>query len=130
MKQKLNELLKDSYSPYSKVKVSSIVITKDGKEYKGVNIENSSFGATICAERSAIFSAISNGSKEFKEIHLYSNQEQHLYPCFLCRQVMTEFFDNDTKIFIYSKNSEEVKEETITTLCPNSVTKESYTWEK
>ena len=72
MIDKLIELHKNSYSPYSNYKVSAIAVMKDGKEFNGVNVENASFGASICAERSAILSAISNGYKkgEFKELYV------------------------------------------------------------
>ena len=65
MYEKLINLLNNSYSPYSKFAVASIVVMKDGKEYNGVNVENASYGACNCAERSAIFSAISNGYKRY-----------------------------------------------------------------
>ena len=61
MKDKLKELLNSSYSPYSHFRVASIVVMKDGREFRGVNVENASYGATICVERSAIVSAISAG---------------------------------------------------------------------
>ena len=61
MQERLKELLKNSYSPYSNFKVAAIVVMKDGKEFNGVNVENASYGAAICAERSAIVSAISAG---------------------------------------------------------------------
>ena len=65
MKEKLLELLENSYSPYSKFKVAAIAVMKDGKEFVGVNVENASYGVCNCAERSAIFSAISNGYKRY-----------------------------------------------------------------
>ena len=71
MKEKLLNLLNNSYSPYSNFKVACIVVTKDNKEFIGVNVENSSYGATICAERSAILSAISNGYKKHDFEKLY-----------------------------------------------------------
>ena len=64
MKEQLINLLKNSYSPYSNFRVASIAVMKDGKQFKGVNVENASYGACICAERSAIVSAISNGYKK------------------------------------------------------------------
>lgn len=68
MKEKLIKLLENSYSPYSHFRVAAIVVMQDGKEFNGVNVENASYGASICAERSAILSAISSGYKkgEFK----------------------------------------------------------------
>lgn len=72
MKEELIKLLDNSYSPYSKYAVSSIVVMKDGKTFRGVNVENASYGATVCAERIAIFNAISAGYKryDFKEIYV------------------------------------------------------------
>ena len=64
MVEKLQKLLENSYCPYSKFKVAAVVVTKDGKEFAGVNVENASFGATICAERSAIVNAVSNGYRK------------------------------------------------------------------
>ena len=81
-----------------------IVETKSGNFYEGVNIENASFGATICAERVAITKAISEGenSKEFKEIHIICDSDKKAMPCFLCRQVFVEFFSSDVKIYVYN----------------------------
>ena len=102
MFEKLKENLNKSYSPYSNFKVSCCVITNDGKEYYGVNVENRSFGGTICAERVAILKAVSEGKTDFKEIHILGSDKS--YPCFICRQTMQEFFDKNVKIFIYDNN--------------------------
>ncbi len=85
--------LKNSYAPYSGVKVSALAITPDGKVYKGgVNVENASLGLTVCAERVAIFNAVSNGEKRIKTIVLTSNLDKPIYPpCGACLQVMNEF---------------------------------------
>lgn len=80
-----------AYSPYSKVQVSAALLCKDGSVFKGVNVENSSYGATICAERSAIVSAISNGNKDFVAIAISSNLEGPISPCGICRQFLFEF---------------------------------------
>ena len=115
MFDKLKDNLNNSYSPYSNFKVSAIVVTKDNKYFAGVNIENKSFGGTICAERVAILKAISEGHKEFKEIHILGSEKA--YPCFICRQTFTEFFDKDTKIFIYDIDG--TKEEySMEAMCP------------
>ena len=117
MRNKLNKLLNNSYSPYSNYKVCAIVVTNDNKEFFGVNIENASYGATICAERVAIFNAISSGYRknDFKELHIASSGKTP-FPCMLCRQVFTEFFTKETKIFIYT---DEVKEYKYTDFCIN-----------
>lgn len=109
IKKQLLKLQKNAYSVYSKFPVASILIDKQNNEYFGVNVENSSYGLTMCAERNAIFSAISSGKKrgEFKEIHLIGgNNESVITPCGACRQVMNEFFDDDVKIIAHSINSE------------------------
>ena len=105
MKEKLQELLNNSYAKYSKYRVSCICKMKDEKEFSGVNVENASYGATICAERVAITQAIANGYKkgDFKELHVMVDSDKIGMPCFMCRQVISEFFDLDTKIIVYSK---------------------------
>ncbi len=91
---------------------------KDDREFKGVNVENASFGATICAERVAITSAIANGySKgDFKELHVMVDSEKIGMPCFMCRQVISEFFDRECKIYVYSKN--EMESFKVEEICP------------
>lgn len=102
---KLRFLLNNAYAPYSKFKVSAIVVA-DNKEFYGVNIENASYGATICAERVAINNAIASGTRAFKELHILSSANDFCYPCALCLQVMSEFFDSKTKIIVYNKKGE------------------------
>lgn len=118
MKDKLIKLLENSYSPYSNYKVSAIVVTKDGLEFSGVNVENISYGATICAERNAIISAVTKGYKkgDFKELHLMC-QDDLSVPCFMCRQVISELFDKDAKIYAYDKKGN-IKEYDLNELCP------------
>ena len=85
------EASKNSYSPFSRFAVGAAVYAASGKIYKGCNVENSSFGLTICAERCAIFKAISEGEKEIRAIAIYSPNTDSCYPCGACRQVMYEF---------------------------------------
>ena len=80
-----------SYSPYSKFKVGAAVLTKSGKVFGGCNIENSSYPVTICAERTAIFKAVSEGEREIVAIALIADTEGPCSPCGACRQVMGEF---------------------------------------
>jgi cytidine deaminase len=80
-----------SYSPYSKFKVGAAVLTKKGNVYGGCNIENSSFPVTNCAERTAIFKAVSEGEQEFAAIALIADTPGPCSPCGACRQVMVEF---------------------------------------
>lgn len=96
MYNELKELLKNSYSPYSNKKFACIVETTRGNFYKGVNIENASFGATICAERNAINAAVSNGEKEINTVYLINDSKDFFYPCSLCKQTFLEFLDEKT----------------------------------
>ena len=104
MKERLLALQKNSYSPYSHFCVSAIVVMKDGKSFSGVNVENASYGATICAERSAIVHAISQGYKkgDFQELHVMVSSGKISMPCYLCRQVISELFDSSAFIYCYS----------------------------
>ena len=98
----LKKLLKSSYSPYSNFATAAIVTTDKG-EFSGVNIENSSYGATICAERLAVFNAVLNKSKKFYKLDLISNStDKNVFPCGICLQVMSEFFDPEIPINVYT----------------------------
>ena len=105
MTNKLEELLDNAHSPYYHYKVASIVITNDDKEFKGVNVETSSPAAGMCAERNAIYSAISNGYKkgDFKELHVMVDSDESAEPCFICRQALVDFTDEHMIIYLYSK---------------------------
>ena len=115
----LRELLKNSYSPYSHYAVSAIAVMKDGKMFPGVNVENASFGATICAERNAILSAISNGYKkhDFQELYVMNASGEIGMPCFLCRQVISELFEKD-KVIHCCTTTGVVEDYTVEELCP------------
>lgn len=99
---------KYAYVPYSQFPVSAILVTKSGQLYSGVNIENASFGLTNCAERTAIFKAISEGVRDFSEIIIYGETEKPISPCGACRQVMAEFFDKDLKVTLVAKDKSTV----------------------
>ncbi len=117
MKEKLTKLLSNAYSPYYNFKVAAILVTKDDKEFVGVNVENAN-GTSICAERNAIASAIAAGYKkgDFKQIYIMLENKKIGYPCFACRQVLLEFFDKETLITSVGENMEETH--TIGELCP------------
>ena len=125
MKEKLQELLDKAYAPYSNFKVSAIIVTKDGREFKGVNVENASYGATICAERNAILNAITNGYRkgDFKEIHIMNSSSKIAFPCFICRQVLIEFLEPSTKVFVYTKDL--MEEYTLSELTPHKFDEEN-----
>ena len=85
------EARKNAYVPFSGFKVGAALLTEDGSVYTGVNVENSSYGATICAERTAFVKAISEGHRKFKAIAVTAGEEQESLPCGICRQFMYEF---------------------------------------
>ncbi len=97
--EKAKEAMAYAYVPYSKFKVGAAVLTKSGKIYTGCNIENASYGATNCAERTAIFKAVSEGERELLAIAIVSSSGKVTYPCGICRQVIAEFMDQGTFIF-------------------------------
>lgn len=117
MKEKLEKLIENAYSPYYKFKVAAILVTKDNQEFIGVNVENAN-GTSVCAEKNAIASAVANGYKkgDFKQLFIMLQNKKIGYPCFSCRQVLLEFFDKDTIITSISDNGEE--SHTLEELCP------------
>lgn len=119
MKEKLIKLLDNSYSPYSHFRVAAILVCKDGKEFNGVNVENAAYGACICAERSAIVSAISSGYKpySFKELYVMCDNEKIGMPCFQCRQVFTELFDKEMLVICMNPKGKKIVK-TVSELCP------------
>ena len=98
------EAAKNSYSPFSRFAVGAAVITPSGKIYKGCNVENSSFGLTNCAERTAIFKAVSEGEREILAVAIYSPNSDSCYPCGACRQVLYEFQGDDYEIDVVTEN--------------------------
>lgn len=107
-----------AYAPYSNFKVGAALYTKSEKIYHGCNVENVSYSLTCCAERVAIFKAISEGEKEFLALAVIANTDQPVSPCGACRQVMTEFFTDDVEIYL-ANLSGKVKKTTINDLMPN-----------
>ena len=83
--------LKKAYNPYSKLSVGCALKTSSGKIYDGVNIENSVYGLTMCAERVAVFKAVSEGQGDIEEIAVVASTGKPIYPCGACRQVLSEF---------------------------------------
>ena len=117
------EAAQKSYSPYSNFRVGAALLTNDNKVYLGCNIENSAYGPSNCAERTAFFKAISDGSKSFKAIAivggLNGNFDNFCTPCGVCRQVMSEFCDKDFTIILGNKNLE-FQKYTLEELLPHS----------
>ena len=117
MKEKLLKLLENAYSPYYKFRVGAIVVTNDGSEFCGVNVENAN-GTSICAERNAIASAVAHGYKkgDFKEIYVMLEKGIGT-PCFACRQVILEFMKKDDVVICMDRDGNE-KKYTVEELCP------------
>lgn len=105
MRERLLKLLENSHSPYYEFNVSAIVVTKDGNKFEGVNVESSSQGAGVCAERVAIYQAVTQGYKkgDFKELHVMGSGDESSAPCFICRQTLVDFFDEDVPVYLYTK---------------------------
>lgn len=96
--------MNNSYSPYSDCKVGAALLCKNGKVFTGTNIENAAFGPTVCAERVAVFKAVSEGEKEFSAIAVVGGKGGEINgifaPCGVCRQVLREFCDDDFRILL------------------------------
>ncbi|MEB2334221.1 MAG: cytidine deaminase [Anaerolineaceae bacterium] len=116
-----NEARKRAYVPYSSYPVGAALRTKTGKLYTGVNVENAAYPQTMCAERVAIFKAVSEGEKEFEVIAVVTDNGGS--PCGGCRQVMVEF-GLDTIVLLADKNGSLVKETTVKELLPEAFTPE------
>ena len=89
----------NSYSPYSGFKVGAALLCKSGKVYTGCNIENAAFSATVCAERTALFKAVSEGEREFTAIAVVGNTDL-CFPCGVCRQALSEFCGGGFKVYL------------------------------
>ena len=111
----------NAYVPYSHFPIGAVLVTDDGKVYTGVNVENASFGLTNCGERTAIFKAVSEGERSFKELIIYGQTEKPVSPCGACRQVMAEFFEPDLPVTLVAKDKSTVVM-TVRELLPYSFT--------
>lgn len=108
-----------AYTPYSRYNVGAALLGKDGKIYTGCNVENASFGLTNCAERTAIFKAVSEGQREFEAIAIAADQTAP-WPCGACRQVLNEFAPKLKVLITWGKD--QVDETTLDALLPHSFT--------
>ncbi|MCX7923512.1 MAG: cytidine deaminase [Clostridia bacterium] len=112
----------NAYAPYSKFRVGAAVVTGNNKIYTGVNIENASYGATCCAERTAIYKSVSEGETEIKAVAIASDSEEYIYPCGICRQVLAEFGSSDMQVICTNQNGE-YKIHTLEEVLPNAFKK-------
>ncbi|MGV3467051.1 MAG: cytidine deaminase [Heyndrickxia sp.] len=103
------EARKKAYVPYSTFQVGAALLTKNDKLYLGCNIENASYGLTNCAERTAVFKAVSEGENRLKAIAIVGNTDGPISPCGACRQVLAEFCDENTKIILANMNGDMVE---------------------
>lgn len=113
------EAYNNAFAKYSNFQVGAVVITKDGRYFLGSNIENASYGLTNCAERSALFSAYSNGARkdDIEELVLIGKSNGFLYPCGACRQVIVELMNKESKITLF-RLDKKYKEITVNDLMP------------
>lgn len=121
--KKAIEMLNFSYTPYSNFHVGAALLTSEGEIYTGCNIENAAYGPSNCAERTAIFKAVSEGKKEFEAIAIVGGKngkiENFCPPCGVCRQVLAEFCKKDFEI-VLAKSTNEYKIMTLEQLLPES----------
>ena len=126
--EKAIEMTARSYAPYSKFHVGAALLGKDGKVYTGCNVENAAYGPSNCAERTAVFKAVSEGCREFEAIAIVGGLEDEAgkpaikdfcQPCGVCRQVLAEFCNKDFKILL-ANGQGEIKEFTLGELLPES----------
>ncbi|MBQ6788985.1 MAG: cytidine deaminase [Clostridia bacterium] len=118
------ETMKNSYSPYSQFKVGAVLLCRDGMVYEGCNIENSAYSPTVCAERVAVFKAVSEGVKDFSAIAVAGGHDGHvtgqITPCGVCRQVLAEFAGGDLVVLAVKSCDGEYDEFTLGELLPHS----------
>lgn len=125
MERKLVEMAQSyrsrAYVPYSRFRVGAAVLTAEGTMFGGCNIENASYGATNCAERTAIFKSVSEGHKNIVAVAVAGDREDYLYPCGICRQVMVEFGEDILVLLVNGSGS--IQRTTVGELLPHSFTK-------
>ncbi|MDA1650711.1 cytidine deaminase [Bacillus cereus group sp. TH160LC] len=117
--EEANKMLAKAYIPYSKFPVGAALVTKEGKIYTGCNIENASYGLCNCAERTAIFKAVSEGERDFSYLVITGETDGPISPCGACRQVIAEFCDPKMPVLLTNIKGDE-KEVTVEQLLPGA----------
>ena len=121
-----------AYAPYSGYKVGAALLSKSGKVYKGCNVENAAYGPTNCAERTAIFKAVSEGDREFSKIAVVGGKngtvKDYFVPCGVCRQVMAEFCDDSFEIIV-AKSRDDYRAFTLCEILPERFSKNNVSEE-
>lgn len=113
------QIKEKAYAPYSHFHVGAALLTPSGKMYSGCNVENTSYGLTICAERNAIFQMVNDGQQEISEILVIGDTDQFLPPCGACRQVIAEFASKDTIIYMCNRHGQ-FNQSTVSEIIPFS----------
>lgn len=119
--EEANKMLSKAYIPYSKFPVGAALVTKEGKVYTVCNIENASYGLCNCAERTAIFKAVSEGERDFSYLVITGETDGPISPCGACRQVIAEFCDPKMPVLLTNVKGDE-KEVTVEQLLPGAFT--------
>ncbi len=115
------EGFENAYAPYSNFHVGAAALTANGKVVKGCNVENASYGLTVCAERNCLAQGVISGEKSFSAIVIYTNQEKLTPPCGACRQVIVEFLAPDALVMAVNHNNDK-KQWTVNELLPDAFT--------
>ncbi|WP_067141083.1 cytidine deaminase [Oceanivirga salmonicida] len=116
--EKAEKLLKNAYCPYSNFPVAAIVIDELGNSYEGVNVENAAYPSSLCAERNAVTTAITNGMKNIQKVIVIANTDRPISPCGACRQVISEFSTDKTKVILATTKSDKIKEFLVSEILP------------
>ena len=114
-----------AYVPYSGFRVGAALLTKDGRIFTGCNIENAAYSPTICAERTAVAKAVSEGCRDFTAIAVTGDAGDYLTPCGVCRQVLAEFCDSESFKVILANSEEDYREMRLGELLPGAFGKEN-----